>query len=530
MVKGYGPVAASAVLVALGLTPALITAQEPSAPRATLGIVYAVQSTLDRHPLLAAQRQQVKISEAVKQQQSGAFDIQLGWAATERYTRTPLLQADQAAATAAGVPLSALTENSFNLTGSAQRLLRSGISFGPTIVVDRAIDNRSTADGLNRARISFDATVPLMRGRGAEVVAAPETAAGLEVEASTYDLGQQAADLVRRTAIGYWQYQAALRQLEIAKQSEDRGREFVQAVATLVQADRLPRSEVNQAQANFDSRAAGRLGLEQLVVEGRSALALAMGLPPDQIGSLPAPGDEFPDDQSAAPPSSAPDSVKALVDLALTRRADYLAAGKKVDAARVLRRATANRLRPQFDLAMSGGYSSLNPGRGAGDFLRSPFVESQGGDAFVGVRWSHPWANTTAQGEIAETEASYQQAVLLRTERARVIAADVMNAVAGLQTGLLRLGKARAAVTGFRAALEGEQDKLRLGLGSITDLLTVEGRLNDALQELVSAQQAYAVGVVQLRYASGTLVDPANPGVPERDVFFRPMAGPRSER
>ena len=41
--------------------------------------------------------------------------------------------------------------------------------------------------------------------------------------------------------------------------------------------------------------------------------------------------------------------------------------------------------------------------------------------------------------------------------------------------------------------------------------------------ELVSAQQAYAVGLVQLRYASGTLIDVAETRAPARDTFFRPL-------
>jgi hypothetical protein len=52
--------------------------------------------------------------------------------------------------------------------------------------------------------------------------------------------------------------------------------------------------------------------------------------------------------------------------------------------------------------------------------------------------------------------------------------------------------------------------------------LTVEGRLTDALLDLVGAQQAYAESLVQLRYASGTLIDVAGMQAPARDAFFRP--------
>jgi outer membrane protein TolC len=510
-------IAGAALIPPVGARPAV--AQGQSAAAASLDIVSAVRSTLDRHPLLEVQRQQVTIRRAVRQQQTGTFDTQVEWGVTERRTRTPLTESETA-----GLPLGALVENAFGVSGSAQRLLRSGIALGPAVAVNRATDNIQATDGLNRARISFDVTFPLLRGKGAAIVAGPETAASIDVEASLLDLGQQAADLVRTTALSYWQYVSSRRQLEIVTQSEARGLQYVEAVRTLADADRLPRSEVNQAQANFDSRAAGRFLLEQQVVEARSALALAMGLSPDQIASLAAPGDAFPDVPGEALPLRGPEAVQALVDFALTRRADYLSAEKNREAADVLRKVAANTVRPQMDLTLSTGYSSLRVGRGAGDFLGSPFAGASGPDALVGLRWARPVANNTALGQRAEAEAAYQQAVWLRTERGRVISVEIVNAVTALQNSLSRLARATEAVKGFQAALDGEQDKLRLGVGSLTDLLTVEGRLTEALLDLVGAQQAYAEGLVQLRYASGTLIDAAGLQVPARDTFFRPPA------
>lgn len=486
-------------------------------------IVHAIESTLARHPLLEAQRQQVVISEALRRQQAGAFDTQAEWTASGQHQRTPLTDAERTGALAAGFPASALTENIFGMSGSAQRLLRSGIVLGPTFAVSRLTDNLQTLDGLNRARLSFDVTVPLLRGRGTAIVTGPETAASMAVVASRYELGQQAADLVLGTATSYWQYVGAVRQLEIATQSEARGREYVEAVRTLADADRLPRSEVNQAQANFDSRAAGRFLLEQQVVEARSALALAMGLDADQMAALPVPSDPFPDGPGPVPPSGEPGALQVLVDLALTRRGDYLAAESNRAAADVLRQVAANRVRAQLDVTVSGGYSSLQAGRGTGDFLGSLFTQVSGPDALLALRWARPLANNTARGEMAQAEATYQQAVWLRTERARVIATEVANAVSALRNGAGRLARAIEATTGFRAALEGESDKLRLGVGSLTDLLTVEGRLTEALLDLVSAQQAYAAGLVQLRYATGTLIDVGDIRVPSRDTFFRPL-------
>ncbi|MEZ5416678.1 MAG: TolC family protein [Vicinamibacterales bacterium] len=493
-------------------------AQPPPAAAPPIGIVSAVQSTLERHPLLEVQRQQVAASRAILRQRTGAFDTVVEWAGTERRTRTPLTESETA-----GLPLTSLVENAFAVDASAQRLLRSGVVIGPSLSVNRATDNLQP-NGLNRARLSFDVTVPLLRGRGEAIVAGPEAAAAIDVEASQLALGQQAADLVLSTATSYWQYVAARRQLEIVTQSEARGQQYVDAVTALADADRLPRSEVNQARANFDSRAAGRFLLEQRVVEARAALALAMGLPPDAIATLPAPADAFPDGLTDGAAVERPETTQVLTGVALARRADYLAADKARTSADLLRRVAANAVRPQMDLTFSTGYSSLREGRGAGDLLGAPFAGAAGPDALVGLRWTRPLANNTAAGQRAEAEAIYQQAAWLRTERGRVITVEVSNAVAALQNGRRRLGRASEAVKGFQAALDGEQDKLRLGVGSLTDLLTVEGRPTEALLDLVDAQQAYAIGLAQLRHASGTLIDATAPAPPARDVFFRPPA------
>lgn len=493
------------------------------AAEAPIGLLDAVQSTLARHPLLEIQRQQVEISRAQKQQRSADFDTQLRLTSTESRTNTPLTEVGRSSAALSGVAADTFTENALDLVGSAHRLLRSGIAFGPTVAMDRATDNLQNPGGTNRTRLSFDVNVPLLRGRGRDVVTAPETAAEIGVQASLYDLNQQIADLVLSTATSYWHYVASLRQLQIITASEARGQEFVDAVTTLVQADKLPRSEINQAQANLAGRAASRIAVEQEATEARSNLALAMGLTPEQLAQLPPPADDFPDGINQPPPSLSPERVRSLIGLALTRRADYLAAEKTREAADVIRRSVSNRLRPQLDLTISGGYSTLREGRRPDEFLVSPFTRMKGPNAVVGFRYAATPANNLARGQVAEAEASYQQALLSRTERGRVIGNGVVNAVTAIVTGVNRLKKANDAVTGLQAALEGERDKLRLGVGSIIDILTIEGRLTQALLDFVSAQHAYAVSLVQLRYAGGLLIeaDQATHSF-ERDVFFRP--------
>jgi len=523
---------AIALLVASGLVlnlPAFPAAagQGERPPGATveapIGLLDAVQSTLARHPLLEVQRQQVELRRAQKQQRSADFDTLLRLTTTHTYLNTPLTEIERSGGAVSGVTPDAIRTNDLALIGSAHRLLRSGIAIGPTVTMNRATDSLQNLTGLNRTRVSFDVNLPLLRGRGRDVVTAPETAAEIDVQASLYDLNQEIADLILSTATSYWQYVASLRQLQIIAESEARGQEFVEAVTTLVQADKLPRSEISQAQANLAGRAAGRMVVEQGAIEARSNLALAMGLTPEQIAELPPPADDFPDGINQPPPALSPERVRSLIALALTRRADYLAAEKTREAAEVIRRSAGDRLRPQLDLTISGGYSTLREGRRPDEFFASPFSRMKGPNAVVGFHYEMPPSNNLARGEVAEAEASYQQSVLLKTDRARVIANGVVNARTAIVTAVNRLNRANEAVTAYQAALEGERDKLRLGVGSIIDILTIEGRLTEALLDFVSAQQSYAQSLVQLRYAAGLLVEPGQTTQSfERDVFFQP--------
>jgi len=488
-----------------------------------ISILDAVRSTLELNPMLQYQQQQVVISRAVKQQASGDFDTVLQSSAGQTRTNNPLSDAERLLALQSGIDTNNEVTNLTSVTGSAQRLLRSGVVIGPRVEMTRTTDNVESPDGLSRTRLSFEVLVPLWRGKGRAVVTARETSAELGVEASLYDLNQTIAELVLTTAVDYWQYVGALRQLAIITESEERGKEFVESVQALIKADRIPGNEINQVNANFASRTAGRILIEQQVVESRNALALAMGLSAAQMMNLPMPSDSFPDGEQQVMPSISSESIRSHIEDALKHRADILSAEKNIQAADVLLGSAKNSLLPQLDMTLSTGYAGLHEGRRPDQFLVSPFTHAHGADLLLGLQYSFPRANNLALGRVAEAGASYEQSLLLRSEKAQTIANGIANTLTAVYNTNQRLKKASEAVNGYRAALEGEKDKLRLGAGSLTDLLTVEGRMTDALLDLVDAQRSYAIALVQYRFASGTLVAPDRTVQSmERELFFTP--------
>jgi len=485
----------------------------------TLSLLDALESTLREHPQIRIEQEQVDIRRGMQREASGIFDRNYSSGLSQSYMPPAL----SALATSTGtVSYPAQNDTSFDF--SAPRLYHNGITAGPVLDLSRTRDILVNPNGLTQTVFAYQVTVPLRRNRGTEVVTAALTSAGIQVGSARYDLSQAVSDLLAGTASSYWQLTGALRLLAVAASSEQRGAVFLENVRDLIAADRIPRSEINQVRANLADRTATRIGAQQDVVASRQALALAMGLGPEQMIALTDPTDDFPEASLAALSASGSETARQYLVLALTRRADYLSAQKRVDAARSLIPAAKNQTEPAVDLTLSTGYTGLQKGAAPSSSLASLYAGVNGVNAVGGVRYQFAPANNAAQGRLAQAEAAVRQAGLAVTDLARSISASVTVAVDGLRNAASRLQKSTESVAAFRVALEAEREKYRLGFGSLVDILTTEDRLTSALEAQVGAELAYALALAQLRHATGTIVDPDpdNLRTPGRDVFLTP--------
>ncbi len=480
-----------------------VTAQTPAQIPA-LTLADALEATLRHHPQIRIAQQQVLLRQGVVREASGIFDRSYVSGLQQSYSPTPVSTAGGGASTA-----------SVNLTtfgASSTRLYRNGISAGPVFELARSRDRLSNPQGINQSRLAYQISVPLLRNRGTAVVSAGLISAGVEVEAARLDLTQDISDLLAATAASYWQLRGALRLLAVAASSEQRGSAFVENVRALIAADRVPRTEINQVQANLAERVAARIAAQQEVVAARQALALAMGVPPAQILAMGDPSEDLPAVAGSLLPNEA--ALRQYSEIALTRRADYLAAQKRIAAVRALLPAFKNQTRPNIELRLSSGYSGLREGVYPNSYLGAVGSGVKGADVVGGIHYQFAPANNAALGRLAQTEAAYRQAELRLADLARFITSGVIVSASGLTNSAARLEKANESVAGFQAALDAEREKYRLGIGFLVDLLTTEDRLTAALEVQVRAQLAYAVELAQLRRAVGAIIDPNPDTIP----------------
>jgi outer membrane protein TolC len=301
---------------------------------------------------------------------------------------------------------------------------------------------------------------------------------------------------------------AAYHGLDVARGSEERGKLLVENTQVLIQADRLARSEIYDVTANLADRTTSRIAAEQQVIQARQALAIAMGLSSDQLLSLGPPADDWPVLPRETIPATTPDALRYYTDQSLKRRASYLATQKRVEGAAILRKAAVNQLKPQLNLNFSAGYAGIANSRRPWELIYPLGSGIFGPSASGGVTYSFPLGNRFAQGQLMEADATAQQAVLQQSDTARTISSSVIVAATSYENSIPRLGAAHSTVAGFQQALNGEFDKLKLGVGSLVDILTIEDRLTTALNSEVSAELVYATALIQFRFETGTIMTP----------------------
>lgn len=498
----------SAVLLLLAYNLPIRAQEPPQLSTANVSILEAARSVLAKHPLIAYQVAQIDIDRGLKLQASGAFDTLVQASVVQTYSTTPLTQVLQQQYALIGSSGSTEDANVTVPAASVSRLFRSGVSVSAGLTLSRDVDNIVDPTGINNATPVLQVFLPLLRGRGRQAVDAQEVAAQQEVDASLFDMTQQVSQLLDVVAIDYWNVVAAEKVVVIDREAEKRANVDFTNTQALVNADRLPRENLNDVQANLAQSMSTRIAAEQTLTSSQYQLASDMGLDAQEIvASLPMPSDDFP---SAAQelPSVTTEGMHEYLHVALQNRSDYLAALTRVDEQKTLADAAKNRLLPQLNITATAGYTGLQEGRKLTDVFTSSASNLDGPNISAGISYSFPVRNETARGAFLQATATEKQADFQAQQISRAIAAAVAVAVQAVHDAALQTERAHTAVQFYRASLEGQREKFHVGRASVIDVLTVEDRLTTAMATEVQAQLSYTLALNQFRFATGTMVAP----------------------
>jgi outer membrane protein TolC len=124
----------------------------------------------------------------------------------------------------------------------------------------------------------------------------------------------------------------------------------------------------------------------------------------------------------------------------------------------------------------------------------------------LGFALSWPTLGNRERGALEQSLAG-REANALRVDLAvKEIGADVPTALDSVTRSALQLEKSSDAVRLFERTVVNEEKKLRAGTSTLLNVITQRDRLTAARQGQVSAQLALALAVVELRFATGTLL------------------------
>lgn len=454
----------------------------------------AVELLLRNDPNLGVVEARLTSSEGVLLSARGGFDPVVRSSLTQAQVVSPAGETGRE------------EERTLESTLGVAKRFRSGLSIEPDLSLTRTEDTLAGGPGANVGTVGFLVRQPLLRGRGREAVAAGEISAERQLAASRLDVRQTVSERVLAVVFQYWNYKAAVLNLEILVETEARSRELLETTRRLIESDVTPAAELVQLEANLAAQEASRIAGERAVFQARQDLGREIGLDFRQIGGLPAPSDAFPTVAPAeVPPATALDR---LIAGALARRDDLRAARERQESVVALLKAADNALKPQLDLIVRPSYSGFVEGTGAGDFVSPLLRNVPGVSSSFGFSLSWPTFNSLARGERMQTEAALRESALVVETFEKVIGADVPTALDAVARQSQRLQKAEEAVRLFERAVSNEEKKLRAGSSTLLDLITQRDRLTAARQSRVSAQLDLAVALADLRFQTGTLLGP----------------------
>jgi outer membrane protein TolC len=323
----------------------------------------------------------------------------------------------------------------------------------------------------------------------------------------------------------YWDLVDAFDDEKVKTSSLEFAQRSLETTRKEVQLESTPAMEVMKAEAEVATReealttARANLQLQELLIKN----AITRRLDDPALEEMPV----LPEDRMRADLSEAGQPVENLIAQALESRPELQESGIDLQNRELSRKTARNALLPTLSLyglyagtgyggkenplyaafaAQEGTPIPISVSPGLGGALDNAFNNSSP-EYQVGFQLSIPLRNRIAKADQYRTELEYRQSQLNFEEQKKRIRIEVRNAQYALQQGLSRVAAARKARDLRQKTLEIMQQEQKLGAGSNQQTLDAEYDLALAESALVSAESSCEKARVELRRATGTLLE-----------------------
>ncbi|WP_257669663.1 TolC family protein [Parapedobacter tibetensis] len=473
-------------------------------------LIMLSELTLSKSPLIQRNALEIDQAEANLRTQRSTFDYQLSSGINASRNNLTPFNADPRQQ----FLTSNLKTNNLDFYVAMQKKLRTGMVADISTNYSRVYDNfpfntyneevgPNVSDHATSTTLSL--TQPLLRGNSVKVNTAFENAAKLDVESAYQNFELNGAFEVLQMGTTYWQYLGAFRSLEIFRENEDRVRNVLEITQELVKADKKPASDLVQIKADLAEQERQTTVALQNLYNARVNLGRAIGLNEAQSRSIGNPTNDFP--AIVASRFNEEVDVESMMALARNRRSDIQAFQNTQDALALQLSATKNAVLPILDLAGFYTYGGAAVGGGVDRFFNT-FGNRQGRNHIIGLSltFSLPVNNNLALANLAKSKIALTDQNISYENLLRNIDLNVSIALNNLENSVSILEKAKETLEYYQEVFDNEQVRFQNGLTTLLNLILFQERLTFAQLEYLTAQQQFAVSIINLRYETGTLI------------------------
>ena len=371
---------------------------------------------------------------------------------------------------------------------------------------ETALQTRAGDPRINRSAIGVDIGFNLTKLGLADPFLAQERALSQDIGAKRELARDEASRQTLATVQAYWNLAASQERLERLYLSELETLASTTVALQMIEGGLLPAAEKSQTEARQLQAVAARFAGEIELAVAQQALAITIGLNPEDVYVAPLAADPL-------PPLSSIENLRSMGALPIVKHTlgyhPNLVAFRYISNANLILQEQARRdLKPDLTLDFGGDFSGYNQQTGLEGAFGVWGSNHIGPSFFVrgGLEW--PFENRARRGALLSAEVATTKTRLLEDRARRELATQVALSFQKVINSTLQGRNLAEATKRFAEGLNVERQKMQGGTATAVDIIFAEQNLTNSLLQEVAARLNHATSVAELRQSSFTLLPP----------------------
>jgi len=411
------------------------------------------------------------------------------------------------------------------ISGSQVDYVRTGLGVqvplrtGGTVTFDLAdsrvkTDAQTTFNPYFASDLSVSISQPLLRGAGNRVNTYAIRIAEYERQITDARTKLEVIRVIAAADRVYWRLYAARKELEVRKQQYDLAEALLEQARRFVAAGDKAQVEVIRTEAGVAQRLEAIIIAENNVRDRERELKRTLNKAELDMQT-----------PTVLVPATEPDPVRyelrkqRLVAIAFENRMEMLELELQIAEDISSIDYMHNQALPLVTMDYRYNINGLGDSR---DDSFDLLFDKRFEDHRVGVQLLVPLGNEAAKSRLLQAFYQRRQRLATRDNREALIELEVLNAIDQLEANWQRILASRQRSILDGRLFEAEKRQFELGLGTSTDVLQSQTNFADAQSAEILALAEYQIALVDLAYATGTLLGAAKvqwePIVPQSNI------------